>query len=179
MSSDKKTGAILTPSQREFLRNGPDKELSDASARMKRGRIENRIRTAIVEDAPLLSSSDDSNHPIAAERVAESAEPGEIQEGVRSLVELLYRVADTAGADPEKAIEDGMNRSRGERLDRILKKIGENPAATVSPDELQTLNDHGYLPDEAHSDLFKHWLGAGGNIDVATVREAMNRDFEE
>jgi len=179
MSDDNTTGAILTPSQREFLQKGPSEGSSDAAARMTRGRIEDRVRVAVLEDASIIADSLDDGPKLELEKIADKSESGQVAEGIRSMVAFLYRLADATGADPEKAIEDGMNRSRGERLQRILEKLEGDPATTMSPDELQTLNEHGFLPNGAHAELFKSWLGTGGNIDVGTVREAMDREDTE
>lgn len=176
MVDDNITGAVLTPKQREFLREGPDETKSSAAARMTRGRIEERVRAAILEDAPLLANTHDIDPAINLEKIAETGEAGEVAEGIRSMVAVLYRLGDAVGANPEKAITDGMNEARGERLARILEKLDSNSAATVPPDELRTLNDHGYIPDDVHAQLFKRWLGSQGNISVEDVREVMDRE---
>lgn len=176
MPNDKITGALLTPSQRDFLRDGPSEDTSDAAARMIKGRIEDRIEAAVLIDAALIDNAEETDHAIDHSKIADTDRSGEVAEGIRSLVALLYRIGDATNADPEKAIEDGMNRARGERLERILEKIDRDPATTITPDELQTLNDHGYLPDDAHSQLFKQWLGSRGQIDAGAVRDAMRRE---
>lgn len=48
------TGSILTPSQREFLREQDDDARSDASARMTKKRIRNRLGLASVDLATIL-----------------------------------------------------------------------------------------------------------------------------
>lgn len=60
-SEDKSTGSILTPSQREFLREQDDDARSEASARMTRKRIRNRLRLAPIDLATILRTLPDKD----------------------------------------------------------------------------------------------------------------------
>lgn len=55
------TGSILTPSQREFLREQDDDERSEASARMTRKRIRNRLGLASIDLATILRKFPDKD----------------------------------------------------------------------------------------------------------------------
>lgn len=51
-------GSVLTPSQRRFLRDGPDEELSDSGVRMTEARIRERLGAAIIDFSIILTSEE-------------------------------------------------------------------------------------------------------------------------
>lgn len=82
MANDSETGAILTPTQRDWLRG--EEELSDAAERMTRSRIRTRVRTALEEDFPILR-----------EHLSE-ADRDNLVEGTKEEQEQLFRGTEDA-----------------------------------------------------------------------------------
>lgn len=168
MSESSEMAGLLTVQQRQFLRGNND-DISTRGKYAARERIRGRV-VASLDDASTLERQLD---PGEIDKVADEAAPNTLAEGTRSLVALLYRLVDTSGLDPEALIEDGMSRARGERLERIFEKLEGDPARPVTPGELNTLNDAGYLQEETHSQLFKRWLGGAGKLTVGDVDDVV------
>jgi len=153
--------AILTNGQRQYLRG----EGEVGQQRTTDHRIRKRVATAIVEDATLL------NEHVSAEKVAKNEQPSELAEGVRSMVAFCFRLCDAAGVDPKGVIEDGVHRVREERLERIFEKLTGADERVVTVDEVRTLNEHGYLDEDAYSTLFKRWMNQRGQLTVGDILE--------
>jgi hypothetical protein len=63
--------------------------------------------------------------------------------------------------------------ARGERLDRILEKLEETPGE-ITIDEIGMLNEHGYIDDEQHTEMFKQWIGGKGSVDGDSLLKAID-----
>lgn len=123
---DDKTGAVLTPSQRDFLKGEDDSELSDAAARMTKKRIRDRLRASIF-DLELVASTlplGDIDKALSEPDESEWQRPGypPVANAIPSLVALIYlRNRDTEvqaedrhdGWMTEATVEEGIQRAFG------------------------------------------------------------------
>jgi hypothetical protein len=130
MTNSQETGAILTPNQREFLRIGGCEDLSDASIRMKRRRIANRIQLAITEDIPLITEAiamDNAPKSLSTDKIAEGVNEDEFQQNLSLLVSLVEHLSNEIGLDGEEIVNDGLNEKLETRGEKLLKKFNNDP----------------------------------------------------
>lgn len=163
---DEPDGSLLTPQHRHAARNDYAGK-TDAARRMTKLRIRRRAARMLKHDTPFLTDH------VSPEDVANELNDGDVSRGVRDLVAWAYRVVDAAGGDPEQVVSDGMADARGERLDRILEKLEETPGE-ITIDEIGMLNEHGYIDDEQHTEMFKQWIGGKGSVDGDSLLKAID-----
>jgi len=145
-SSDDLTGSVLTPSQRQFLRFGPEEDMTEASQRMTRSRIRKRLGAAMVDFSILVASDhfeiDDISAALSSTVDIEfSPKPTKL---VQEAIAVLYlgTVLNTDEpvnvADFEKICESGIERAEiraGNLPKSIQVTIEREIEGEMEPDE--------------------------------------------
>jgi hypothetical protein len=120
MKSDSQVSAILTPDQREYLRDKPT-EISKANERVKRGRIRERIKAGIgdfeivfnhleTRDREQLTDFDHESKFTTADRGEELRDSQIFAEGLMSMVAFASQCADEMGIDLEDLFQASLQR---------------------------------------------------------------------
>lgn len=130
MGDSQETGAILTPSQRKFLRGSNNEELSDANMRMTRGRIRDRIQTSITEDIPLITeaiAAENEPNSLDEEKIVEQVDEDEFQDGLALLVALIDVLSTELGVDVDDVLIEGLDKELHPRKKKLREKAKNNP----------------------------------------------------
>jgi len=143
MADFQKTGAILTPSQREFLRGNIDEEASDAKMRMKRRRITDRIQASLVDDIPLIIgalASDNKPNSLSGEKIVDDIHQPNFRQNLSLLVALAVYLSRKHGVDPDDVISEGKETELKSRSQKLREKAQKNPGS-MTLDELMEIQD--------------------------------------
>ena len=117
--------SILTVTQRTFLRLSREERQEEYTKQQRsyhRGEISERVRTAIVDDMPLILACLD------AEEAFEQSDRTELADGIRCTVAFVYRLAEGAGLDAERVIDEGVTQGQIGREDQLLEQFREDPS---------------------------------------------------
>ncbi|QZY00521.1 hypothetical protein [Halobaculum rubrum] len=120
MESGPKVSSILTPDQREYLRDKPS-EISKANERVKRGRIRERIKAGIgdfdivfnhleARDREQLTDFDHESEFTTADREEELRDSQIFAEGLMSMVAFASQCADDMGIEVEDLFQASLQR---------------------------------------------------------------------
>lgn len=128
-------GALLTPSQREYLQFGPDQEMSDHSQIMTRSRVRDRLGAAMIDfsiilDSDYLDPDDISNALTEPLDVELNPIPADlIQDAIAVfLVGLLGRSTVDSPADGDRSGSiTTLEREIERGVDRGLGRVGFQP----------------------------------------------------
>jgi len=143
MSDSPDPGGILTPKQREFLRGrGGGTEMSEASKRMTRKRIAERIRVSIIKDMPLIEqalATEHKSNSISAEKVVDFTNLKGFYDGLRIQVALVQHFSEASGGDVDQFIEEGLERGLKTREKKLYSKAHDDPLS-ITLAELKELH---------------------------------------
>lgn len=130
MGDSQETGAILTPSQREFLRGSSNEELSDANMRMKRARITDRIQTSITEDIRLITeaiATENKPNSLSGEKIVEGVDKDDFQDGLALLVALIDVLSTELGVNVDDVLIEGFDKELQPREEKLREKARNDP----------------------------------------------------
>jgi hypothetical protein len=144
MTEEERASALLTPSQREFLR-GEKEEIGDRAKRANRSQIRQRIKHSLV-DLHLL------NEQLAErdlEQVSESFEVVPLKAAISESVAFLYRIAGShpEKLDPGRAINEGIEKALKQEVESLYQRLAEGDESLTLA-ELKLLESHDYIDTE-------------------------------
>jgi len=142
------SSGILTPKQREFLREGSLENQKNPAKSMMRNRIAEQIQMSYTEDVPLIASAlvtDTGYNSLTTDRIVPRENKDKFVEGLKLQIALVRELAKGAGADPDQIVQDGLNRELMTIRDQIRLKAFRNPGELTLSEARQIEED---LPDE-------------------------------
>lgn len=143
------TGALLTPSQREYLRGESEKK--GASERMAQKRIRERISQTLVEDIQLLQRSIEANTTsLKYEDIIDEVPPDDRKKSLLRALVFISQLAVAGNIDVDDILEDarteieeGRKKAIRERLrqDSESVTLGEIMDVVGTEEALQNMED--------------------------------------
>lgn len=173
-------GGILTPSQRDFLREKDIGEKSDSTKSMTRSRIVERIQVSYTDDVPLIAKAMAENTgytSLSPEKIVDVEDPEVLIEGLILQVAIIRELAVATGYDPREIVDEGFERELATAEDRVVTKAKNNPA-DLTFTEAKILFD--FLPQELKNNLSPSVEEYEGILqDVAKALSETKEEFEE
>ena len=173
-------GGILTPSQRDFLREKDIGEKSDSTKSMTRSRIVERIQVSYTDDVPLIAKAMAENAgytSLSPERIVDVEDPEALIEGLILQVAIIRELAVATGYDPREIVDEGFERDLATAEDRVVTKAKNNPG-DLTFTEAKILFE--FLPQELKNNLSPTVEEYEGIVqDVAKALSETKEEFGE
>lgn len=153
------SGALLTPTQREYLRGKSDKEA--ANERMTQKRIRERISQTLLEDIQLLQRSIESDTvSIEYEDIINEIPRGARQRSFSRAIVFICQLAVAGNIDVDDLLEEAQTEVKEGRKKAIREKLRRDSESVtigellevVSPEELFDDIDEGIDPGPSDFD---------------------------
>lgn len=151
---DRTPAAILTPTQREHLRDPNLK--STPATRALRSRVRRRLRAAIVEDAEILFAALrdgrlDAKKTVEEETGAAGVGTDRLAYGLRDMVASVAELSRASRLDIDRLVEDGVDRSEGSYAEELYTRFKENPE-NITIGEVNLLVERGFIDKQERND---------------------------
>lgn len=166
-------GAILTPSQREYLRDKSDIEEESDRERMTRSRIRSRIRAGVQDFALVLERLDLEDVKKALETPAQDEIA--VEDGLTSMIALVYLFYEEHGKPSWGTTEDLFAKRIEIAIETALNQVGESATTIDVNIEVDRGPELGALADRDLDELSKDQLSQlhrAGLIDSDAFAEA-------
>jgi hypothetical protein len=147
------SGALLTPTQREYLQGKSDKEGADE--RMTQKRIRERISLTLIEDIQLLQRSIESDTvSLEYEDIINDIPRGTRQKSFSRAIVFICQLAVAGDVDVEDLLEQAQTEVKEGRKEAIREKLRKDSESVtigellevMSPEELFNGIDGGIDP---------------------------------
>ena len=126
------SGALLTPSYREYLRG--DWEGEEAAERMKKMRLKRRISNVLVEDIQFLEESIEAGtSPIGYEDIADEIPQATRRKSLLRVIVFVGQLAAAKDMDVDSILDEAQTEIKEGRRQAIREKLREDPeSVTIS-----------------------------------------------
>jgi hypothetical protein len=133
------SGALLTPSQREYLRGKSD--IDDSAERMTKKRIRERVSQTLVEDIRLLQQSIESNTvSIEYEDIVDEIPQYDRRKSFSRSIVFICRLAAAGSMDVDDIVNEAQTEIKEGRKKAIEKKLRENSKSVTLGELLEVVN---------------------------------------
>jgi hypothetical protein len=133
------SGALLTPSQREYLQGKSD--IDGSAERMTKKRIRERISQTLVEDIRLLQQSIESDAvSIEYEDIADEIPQYDRRKSFSRSIVFVCRLAAAGSIDVDDLLEEAQTEIKEGRKKAIRKKLRENSKSVTLGELLEIVN---------------------------------------
>lgn len=133
------SGALLTPSQREYLRGNSDKE--GASERMAQKRIRERVSQTLLEDIQLLQRSIESDTvSIDYEDIINEIPRGARQKSFSRAIVFICQLAVAGNIDVDDLLEEAQTEVKEGRKKAIREKLRRDSESVTIGELLEVVS---------------------------------------
>ena len=133
------SGALLTPTQREYLRGKSDKE--GASERMTQKRIRERISQTLVEDIQLLQRSIESDTvSLEYEDIINDIPRGARRKSFSQAIVFICQLAVAGNVDVDDLLEEAQTEVEEGRKEAIREKLRKDSESVTIGELLEVVS---------------------------------------
>lgn len=132
-------GALLTPTQRKYLRGKSDQK--GANERMTKKRIRERVSQGLVEDIRLLQQSIESGTiSIEYEDIVNEIPQYDRQKSFSRTIVFVCRLAAAGSIDVDNLLDEAQTEISEGRKEAIRKKLRENSKSVTLGELMEVVN---------------------------------------
>ena len=130
------SGALLTPSYREYLRG--EWEGDEAAERMKKIRLKRRISKALVEDIQILQESiEGGTAPIGYEDIIDEIPQSTRQKSLLQVIVFVGQLVASGDMDVDSILEEAQTEIKEGRKQAIREKLRKDPGSVTISELLE------------------------------------------